>query len=99
MRIHRRLCRKVAANAGQTFPGPPRIAAMTSKCLPILAPLLIAFSFAPRAHSATVPLFDGKSFTGWEGDTNKTWHIADAAFVGGSLTAKVPRNEFLRTKR
>lgn len=45
------------------------------------------------------PLFDGSSFAGWLGDTNKTWRIEDAAFVGGSLKEKVPRNEFLRTAR
>src|SRR5262249_10111148 len=85
--------------AGQTSARPPRIPAMTSKCLAILTTLLIACSFAARADGATVSLVDGKSFAGWEGDTNKTWRIADGAFIGGTLTAKVPQNEFLRTKR
>lgn len=44
-------------------------------------------------------LFDGKSFEGWEGDTQKTFRIQDGAVVGGSLSAKVPRNEFLCTRR
>jgi hypothetical protein len=44
-------------------------------------------------------LSDGRSFAGWEGDTNTTWRIVDGAFVGGSLTAPVPRNEFLCTTR
>jgi hypothetical protein len=44
-----------------------------------------------------VPLFDGKSFAGWDGDTNRTWQIRDGAVVGGSLTTTVPRNEFLAT--
>jgi hypothetical protein len=44
-------------------------------------------------------LADGRSFAGWEGDTNRTWRIVDGAFVGGSLTAPVPRNEFLVTTR
>jgi hypothetical protein len=51
------------------------------------------------ATAATVPLSNGKTFEGWIGDTNKTWRIEDGAFVGGSLTNKVPRNEFLRTER
>jgi hypothetical protein len=52
------------------------------------------------AFAAQVPLADGKTFTGWTGDTNKTWRIVDGAFVGGSLEGgKVPRNEFLRTER
>jgi hypothetical protein len=46
-----------------------------------------------------VSLFDGKTFTGWEGDTQKTWRIRDGAIVGGSLTESVPRNDFLCTTR
>jgi hypothetical protein len=45
------------------------------------------------------PLFDGKTFKGWEGDTNKTFRIENGAIVGGSLSAPVPRNEFLCTTR
>lgn len=43
------------------------------------------------------PLFDGNSFDGWEGDM-KTFRIQDGAIVGGTLKAKIPRNEFLCTK-
>ena len=25
--------------------------------------------------AAEVPLFDGKTFNGWDGDTNKTWRL------------------------
>jgi Domain of Unknown Function (DUF1080) len=46
-----------------------------------------------------MPLADGKTFAGWEGDTAKTWRIVDGAFVGGSLAEKVPHNEFLCTKK
>jgi hypothetical protein len=46
-----------------------------------------------------VPLFDGKTFDGWEGDTEKSFRIEDGAVVGGSLEAPVPRNEFLCTTR
>ncbi len=62
-------------------------------------PLLLALAFTTLAHAAPVPLADGKTFDGWEGDTAKTWRIADGAFVGGSLTEKVPHNEFLATKK
>ena len=72
---------------------------MNATLLSALAALLLAASLPTAVKGAPVSLFDGKTFTGWEGDTNKTWRIADGAFVGGSLTAKVPRNEFLRTKR
>lgn len=59
--------------------------------------LLLALSTLVSA--APVPIFDGKTFDGWEGDTKKTWRIEDGAFVGGSLTEKVPHNEFLATKK
>jgi len=49
--------------------------------------------------SEPVSLFDGRSFKGWLGDTNKTWRIEDGALVGGSLKEKVARNEFLRSER
>jgi hypothetical protein len=45
-----------------------------------------------------IPLFDGKTFAGWDGDTNRTWRIVDGAFVGGSLEHQIPRNEFLATR-
>lgn len=46
-----------------------------------------------------VSIFDGKTFRGWEGDTNKTWRIENGALVGGSLETKVPHNEFICTER
>ncbi len=62
-----------------------------------LAALLI---FAGAALAAEpVRLFDGQTFAGWEGDTNKTWRLEAGAWVGGSLKASVPRNEFLCTTR
>ena len=49
----------------------------------------------PRQH---VPLFDGKTFNGWEGNL-EVFRIQDGAIVGGSLQTKIPRNEFLCTTR
>jgi hypothetical protein len=62
-----------------------------------LATLVVAIPVhaAPRA----VALFDGKTFSGWEGDTNKTWRIEQGQIIGGSMEANVPRNEFLCTTR
>ncbi len=62
---------------------------------------LIAFFLAIPALAADkpVPLFDGKTFTGWDGDTAKTWKIEDGVIVGGSLETTVPRNEFLCTTK
>src|SRR5687768_15042290 len=49
--------------------------------------------------TSPVKIFDGKSFAGWEGETNKTFRIEQGAIVGGSMKAAVPRNEFLCTTR
>jgi hypothetical protein len=46
-----------------------------------------------------IALFDGKTFQGWEGDTSSTWRIEEGAIVGGSLTEKIPHNEFLVTAK
>src|SRR2546425_11596454 len=64
-------------------------------CLAYLA----AFALLAAACAAPVPLFDGKTFNGWEGDTAKTWRIEDGALVGGTLAEKVPHNEFLATTK
>lgn len=63
---------------------------LTASCLVSLSTLCSA---EPR------PIFDGKSFAGWEGDTQKTWRIEQGAIVGGSLDEVVPRNEFLCTTK
>jgi hypothetical protein len=62
----------------------------------VFIPLLIC---ALEAGASATSLFDGRTFEGWEGDTNKTWRIEDGAIVGGSTTVTVPRNEFLATTR
>lgn len=54
---------------------------------------------AAQPPGNAVPLFDGRTFTGWEGDTRKIWRIEEGALVGGSLTETVPRNDFLCTTR
>lgn len=62
---------------------------------------LVLVSCVPFSNSQPkvkrVHLFDGKTFKGWQGDTLYTWRIQDGALVGGSLTQKVPHNEFLST--
>ena len=63
-----------------------------------LVGLALAGAAAP-AGARPVPLFDGKTFAGWDGDTKATWRIQDGCIVGGSLTRKVPRNQFLATTR
>lgn len=55
--------------------------------------------FSPAAEAGFVPLFDGRTFDGWDGDTVGTWRIVGDALVGGSLDTQVPHNEFLATLR
>jgi len=73
------------------------------RCLSLTLILLALRAAAPAAAEAAdeegfAPLFDGKSFDGWEGNL-EAFRIEDGAIVGGSLTERVPRNEFLTTKK
>jgi hypothetical protein len=52
---------------------------------------------APGPGDRAQVLFDGKTFSGWTGETNRTWRVENGALVGGSLQTTVPRNEFLTT--
>lgn len=45
-----------------------------------------------------VPLFDGQTLNGWEGNL-KVFRVQDGAIVGGELTKGLPHNEFLATTR
>ena len=45
-----------------------------------------------------VSIFDGKTFAGWEGNL-KSFRIEDGAIVAGTLKERIPRNEFLCTKK
>ena len=58
--------------------------------------LLLCWFWTVAICAAPVPLFDGKSFAGWEGETNSVWRIRDGVIVGGSLNGN-PHNEFLAT--
>ena len=48
--------------------------------------------------SKPVPIFDGKTLDGWEGDL-KIFRVEDGAIVAGTLDNKIARNEFLSTKQ
>lgn len=63
--------------------------------------LATAVAFAgdkPANQSKFVPLFDGKTFEGWEGNLN-VFRIVDGAIVGGSLEKPLAHNEFLCTTK
>ena len=63
------------------------------------AVLLFIFTAQLYAQSTqtSMSLFDGKTFTGWEGDTLNTWRIINKTLMGGSLTQTVPHNQFIAT--
>jgi hypothetical protein len=50
-----------------------------------------------RSEEGFEPLFDGKSLSQWEGNT-EWFRVQDNAIVAGSLEQKIPHNEFLCTK-
>lgn len=53
---------------------------------------------AAKKENEFQTIFDGKSFKNWEG--NKKWfRIEGGAIVAGSLTQKIPNNEFLCTEK
>ena len=58
----------------------------------------IGLAHSAAADDSFTPLFDGKTFTGWEGNQS-VFRIEDGAVVGGSLKANVARNEYLCTKK
>jgi hypothetical protein len=64
---------------------------------PSLGPVLERCPAAEPAPAGT-PIFDGKTFDGWEGN-KEVFRIADGAIVGGTLQEKIPRNEFLCTAK
>ena len=52
-----------------------------------------------RPPPAMKPLFDGKTFAGWAGDTNTTWRIEGGALTAGALDRNQPDNQYLATTR
>src|SRR5215208_7371950 len=67
--------------------------------------LVAAFAIAPPgmtgqapAAQAGVPIFNGRTFDGWEGNL-AIFRIEDGAIVGGTLKDKIARNEFLCTTK
>ncbi len=71
----------------------------TKSWLGLLATGAFVFTLIAAEPAKPKPLFDGKTFQGWEGDTAKSFRIQDGAIVGGNLQNAIPRNEFLCTTR
>lgn len=73
------------------------------KCSLIAALALCSFFWAANMFAADVEegftaIFDGKTLDGWEGN-EKFFRVADGAIIAGTLQEKIPRNEFLATKK
>ncbi|HEY3861354.1 MAG TPA: DUF1080 domain-containing protein [Verrucomicrobiae bacterium] len=61
--------------------------------------VILAFGIFPELRASdAVPIFDGMTLAGWEGDTN-FWRVEDGSIVAGRLDRKQPHNDFLATKR
>ena len=67
---------------------------------PISTLICAATLLAVGAQDAAkpLPLFDGKTLTGWEGDT-KLWRVEDGQIVAGHPDEKHPHNDFLATEK
>ncbi|MBI2422715.1 MAG: DUF1080 domain-containing protein [Candidatus Hydrogenedentes bacterium] len=59
---------------------------------------LTALLCAGVAPAGTSSLFDGKTFTGWEGNL-AIFRIEEGAIVGGTLQAPIAHNDFLCTTK
>ena len=58
----------------------------------------LALFLALTVQAAPVPLFDGKTLAGWEGDA-AWWRVESGEIRGGSFKEKVPKNFFLATEK
>ncbi|HRH49450.1 MAG TPA: DUF1080 domain-containing protein [Panacibacter sp.] len=70
-----------------------------SVALFVYLPAICQVTNTKVAKRNAVKLFDGKTFTGWDGDIGNTWHIEDGAIAGGSLEVPVAHNFFLTTTK
>ena len=61
-------------------------------------PTVLFLGLTLVASAAAVPLFDGKTLEGWEGDP-AWWRVEGGEIRGGSATQNVPHNFFLATNK
>tara|TARA_R110000744_G_scaffold256308_1_gene371755 strand:+ start:2248 stop:2886 length:639 start_codon:yes stop_codon:yes gene_type:complete len=61
--------------------------------------LFLLMACKNKTDTGATALFNGKTFSGWEGDTISIWRIKNGTIIGGSLDKTVPHNDFLCTKR
>ena len=53
---------------------------------------------ADEPAKEAIVLFDGKSLDGWEGNLS-SFRVQEGAIIGGTLAERIPRNEFLCTRK
>lgn len=62
-----------------------------------LSAFVLAFLIAGCQGDSGISLFNGKDYSGWEGDI-EWFYIQQKSLVAGSLGRAIPQNEFLCTK-
>jgi hypothetical protein len=62
----------------------------------LLLTLLLPATVPRGEEDGFAPLFDGQTLQGWEGN-EKMFRVRDGAIVAGTLSEKIPHNEFLCT--
>ena len=62
--------------------------------------VLLALSslLSPLTHAEPMPLFDGKTLTGWDFNP-EMWSVQDGLITGGSTTEKITKNDFISTQK
>lgn len=66
--------------------------------LPLSLAALWLFAALPLSAQDPVSLFDGKSLSGWD-FTPGVWRVEDGTVAAGTGREKIPRNEFISTKK
>lgn len=85
---------KVSAATGPSAEEIAKAKARHKEKMPAATKAPITETTAPAAK--TVPLFDGKTLAGWEGDP-KFWRVENGCITGGSLTDEVRHNAYVAT--
>jgi Domain of Unknown Function (DUF1080) len=70
---------------------------LTKLQLAMLAGLLVAVACGDGQTPSAVPMFDGLTLNGWEGDT-ALWRVVDGAIVGGTSETPVNQSSYLCTR-
>ena len=66
--------------------------------LSVVVPVCSLAADKPMAEVGFVPLFDGKTLAGWEGE-KEVFSVREGAIVAGSLKTPIANNEFLCTTK